>query len=324
MKRFARMAIPALGCVLLAWAGFAKPPTVHSGMAGASAAVDLGDGRFAVANDEDNRIRIYRADSTGAPEAETDLSGFLRVHGRNTEADIEGAARIGNRIYWIGSHGLSKDGKARPNRHRFFATEVVPTAGGPPAIVPVGKPCVDLLTQFASSAVTPGFDLSRAMTIPPNEPGGLNIEALAAGPEGILYIGFRSPIPSDKALLVPLLNPADVVAGHPARFGTPLSLDLDGRGVRDLVWDGQQWYLLGGGGGGEDRKPRLYRWEGPGRTALPLSAKGLKDLNPEAVTLLGSGRGASLLICSDDASGSGGKSSSRNFRSLNLPVEVLR
>jgi hypothetical protein len=165
-------------------------------MAGASAAVDLGEGRFAVANDEDNRIRIYRAGEPGGPEAETDFSGFLQVHGRNTEADLEGAARIGNRIYWIGSHGLSKDRKVRPNRHRFFATDIVQATSGPPTLIPVGKPCVDLLIQLASAAMPPGFDLSGAMALPPNEPGGLNIEALAAGPDGALYIGFRSPIPS--------------------------------------------------------------------------------------------------------------------------------
>ncbi len=324
MKRFARTASPLLGCVLLACDGSAKPPTVHSGMAGASAAVDLGEDRFAVANDEDNRIRIYRTDSAGAPEAETDFSRFLLVQGRNTEADIEGAARIGNRIYWIGSHGLSKDGKARPNRHRFFATDIIPAPGGPPTLVPVGRPCMDLLSQYASSGGLPGSDLSRAMSIPPNEPGGLNIEALAAGPDGVLYIGFRSPIPTRLALIVPLLNPAEVVEGRPARFGEALRLDLDGRGIRDFAWDGHQWYLLGGGGGGEDRKTRLYRWEGPGKAAVPLAAKGLKDLNPEAVTLLGSGAGATLLICSDDASGSGSKSGSRNFRSLNLPVGTLR
>ncbi len=321
MKRFARAAIPLLGCVFLACAGSAKPPTVHSGMAGASAAVNLGEGRFAVANDEDNRIRIYRAGEPGGPEAEADFSRFLQVHGRNTEADIEGAARIGDRIYWIGSHGLSKDGKARPNRHRFFATDIVTAASGPPNLIPVGKPCVDLLNQLASSAIQPELDLSRAMALPPNEPGGLNIEALSAGPDGALFVGFRSPIPSKLAILVPLLNPAEVVEGKPARFGKPLRLDLDGRGIRDLVWDGHRWYLLGGGGGGEDRKTRLYRWDGPGRAATPIATKGLKGLNPEAITLLGSGEDASLFICSDDASGPGGLSTSRTFRSLRLPLK---
>jgi len=324
MKRFARVSVLTFGCALLSWDGSAKPPMVHSGMAGASAVVDLGDDRFAVANDEDNRIRIYRTDSSGAPEADTDFSRFLQVQGRNTEADIEGAARIGNRIYWIGSHGLSKDGRARPNRRRFFATDIIPVASGPPTLLPVGRPCMDLLTQFVSSGIHLGTELSRAMSLPPNEPGGLNIEALAAGPDGALYIGFRSPIPTNLALVVPLLNPAEVVEGRPARFGEALRLDLDGRGIRDFAWDGRQWYLLGGGGGGEDRKTRLYRWGGPGKAPIPLAAKGLKDLNPEAVTLLSSGKGARLLICSDDASGSVGDSRSRNFRSVRVPVEALR
>ena len=321
MLRAAACLLVALGMPLPGRAGSAHAFLVHEGMAGASAAVDVGQGRIAVANDEDNRIRIYKAETGGAPESETDVGRFLGVQGRNVEADIEGAARIGNRVYWIGSHGRSKDGKPRPNRQRFFCTEILAVDGAPPRLAPAGQACHTLLDQLALSREAQGLDLDRARGLPPNESGGLNIEALAAGPDGSLLIGFRSPIPGDKALVVPLRNPAEVVEGRPARFGAPLLLDLDGRGLRDMAWDGRQFILLGGGGGGENRKPRLYRWEGPGKVPTALAAKHLKDLNPESVTVYGEPGQESLLVCSDDASGSGGLLRNRTFRSLRIPLK---
>jgi hypothetical protein len=296
----------------------ATPPLLlqHTGMGGASAAVDLGGGRIAVANDEDNRIRIYRADADGGPESFLDVGGFLRVQGGNTEADLEGAARVGDRIYWIGSHGRAKEGRLRPNRHRFFATDIFQGTDGKKALRTVGTPCSTLMEQLSRDAAAAGLGLVTALATPPNQPGGLNIEALAEGPEGSVYIGFRSPVPNGRALIVPLLNPGAVIQGQPARFGPPIHLDLDGRGLRDMARHGDSWYLLGGGGGGEDRKPKLYRWNGGTAPAVHLSVPGLKNLNPEALTVLGPPAEASLLVCSDD----GGKKSAQNrsFRSFQI------
>jgi len=293
---------------------------LHSGMGGASAAVDVGGGRIAVANDEDNRLRIFRTDADGPPESSVDVSGFLHVEGRNIEADLEGAARIGDRIYWIGSHGRAKDGRLRPNRQRLFATAIITAADGAKSLRPVGFPCRNLLDQLVGSAAAQDLGLGVAMGIAPNEPGGLNIEALSEGPGGSLYIGFRSPVPAGKALVVPLLNPDEVVDGKPARFGTALRIDLGGRGLRDMAWNGRSWYLLGGGGGGEDRKPRLYRWTGGTSPAEHLAARGLKDLNPEALTVLGTGEAQSLLVCSDD--GKRNATQGRSFRSIRLQPDA--
>jgi len=73
-----------------------------------------------VGNDEDNRIRIYRADSPGMPASSVDCSGFLRVSGKNRETDLEGAALLDDRIFWIGSHGEKSSRPLRANRRRLF------------------------------------------------------------------------------------------------------------------------------------------------------------------------------------------------------------
>ena len=74
------------------------------------------DRQFVVANDEDNVLRIYREGRTAAPVSALDLSEFLKSDPKHPEADIEAAARIGNRIYWIASHGTNSEGELRSGR----------------------------------------------------------------------------------------------------------------------------------------------------------------------------------------------------------------
>ncbi|MDQ3959938.1 MAG: DUF3616 domain-containing protein [Pseudomonadota bacterium] len=98
--------------------------TEYSGMCDASAAIAVRPEMFVVANDEDNTLRVYKHDKPSEPVHTVDLTSFLKLDPKHPEADIEGATRIGDRIYWITSHGTNKEGKPRPSRHRLFATEV--------------------------------------------------------------------------------------------------------------------------------------------------------------------------------------------------------
>jgi hypothetical protein len=93
----------------------------HTGMCDASAAVPLGPDHFAVANDEDNIIRVYRA---GPPVRRVNLAPFLRLSRKSAELDLEGAVRIGDRVYWITSHGRNEKGRDQPSRRHFFATDI--------------------------------------------------------------------------------------------------------------------------------------------------------------------------------------------------------
>ncbi len=103
--------------------------TEHSGMCDASAAVAVGPTMFVVANDEDNVLRVYRKNKPGEPVHTFDLTSFLKPDAEHPEADIEAATQVGDRVYWITSHGTNKKGKQRPSRHRLFATEVTEALG---------------------------------------------------------------------------------------------------------------------------------------------------------------------------------------------------
>src|SRR4051794_30807206 len=192
-------------------------PLTHTSMCDASAAVAVGADQFVVANDEDNVLRVYRTDQSGGPVASFPMDSFLDVEPEHPEADIEGAARIGDRIYWITSPGRNKDAKMRPNRRRLIATEVRET-GGRITLTGVGTPYKDLLKDLTKDSDLDAFRLDAAAEEAPEDEGGLNIEGLAATPRGHLLIGFRNPIRKGRALLIPLKNPDEVIRGRRARL----------------------------------------------------------------------------------------------------------
>ena len=275
-----------------------SPPTTYFGMCDASAAVALGTNLFVVANDEDNALRVYRRYPGALPVARFDMSSFLRVNRKSPETDLEGAARIGDRIYWITSHGQNAKGKDSPSRHRFFAT-TVRISGDSASLEPVGRPYTSLLRDFLIDPRLSSFHLASASRLAPKAPGGLNIEGLTSTPEGQLIIGFRNPLPGGRALLIPLLNPADLIGGKPARFGNPLLLDLGGLGVRSMGW-GNGRFLIIAGHYDNDGVSRLFEWAGPGSLAKPIEGVSFSGLNPEGIAFeLEEGR-HEFLVLSDD------------------------
>ena len=258
----------------------AQEISTYREMCEASAGVAVGPDHFVVASDERNKLRIYRRGQP-RPVGALDLSKFLDTK-EDEGSDLEGAAMIGTRIYWITSHSLNKEGEVRERRHRFFATEVRP--GQTPSLGIVGKrPYPDLLGDLVAAKKLDALNLADAAKLKPEERGGLNIEGLAATPEGYLLIGFRNPIPDGLALVVPVKNPRQVVKGKKPKFGKPIRLDLDSRGIRSIERVGSG-YLIVAGPPDNDGSFALYRWSGMDHEA-PKELRGidLQGLHPEAL-----------------------------------------
>jgi hypothetical protein len=276
------------------------------GMCDASGAVPLTGTHFAVADDEDNVLRVYDAARGGAPLAALDISVPLGIFAKSRarpgkseprvpEIDIEAATRLGELAFWIGSHGRSSSGKLKPERLRMFATSL---AGDEAQLVLVGASYDGLLEAlFADQRYAP-FALDEAAQRAPKDAGGLNIEGMMARRAGGVFIGFRSPTPGDKALLAVLSNPEQVVRGEPARLGTPVLLALGGLGVRDLVsWHGLSWIIAGASG--EGGPSLLYRWQESGEPERVASVD-LSALHPEA--FFASEALDRIMVLSDDGS----------------------
>lgn len=268
------------------------------GLCDASAAIALGSHSLLVASDEDNVLRLYDARQPGAPLQSYDLAPGLELTGRSPETDIEACAPLGDRVFWITSHGRNAKGKARPNRGRLFATRASADGNGYSVRVD-GRPYGTLLADLIASPALAQFGLDRAAEKRPKDKGGLNIEGLASADGGSLLIGFRNPIPGKRALVVPLLNPNELPSGGSARLGDPLLLDLGGLGIRDLVRVDNRYLILAGGaqGGGSHR---LYSWAGPGTDAQPMSVSMPPESTPEALVMFPDRAGARLMLLSDD------------------------
>jgi hypothetical protein len=270
-----------LGSGMSSAANLPRDPLFYFGTCDASAGIVLGGDQFVIGSDEDNILRIYSLNRPGLPLHSLDLNKFLQTGARQREVDIEGAARISDRIYWIGSHGQNASGKPRQERHRFFATEVVNGTEGF-EIKPAGRPYKTLLKDLTSDPEWRRLNLNAASRLAPKEPGALNIESLCPTPDGQLFFGFRNPIPEGKALLGTLLNPEEIVQGKKARLGKPIFLDLGGLGIRGMVpW--KSGYLILAGPYHTGQPFQIYRWKGPGHEPIQATHHSLAGFNPEAM-----------------------------------------
>ena len=301
-------------------------PLEHFGICNASAAVAVGSDHFLVADDDDNFLRLYRRDVSGPALGEPfDLSALLSIPGEKEtgEADIEGAAQIGKRIYWIGSHGRNTKKEVKPKRRQFFATDL-DEKNGVVSVTPVGKAYTGLLAALLDpKRLDAKYGLVEAETKAP-EHGGLNIEGLAATPQGHLLLGFRSPLHEGKALIVPLQNPDALIAasGTSPLLGAPIELALGGRGIRSIDYAAQlRAYLIVAGPAGQGGDFKIYKWSGAASDApvlLKIDISG--GMHPEALFALPDGKTFQLL--SDDGDGCKDKKSNKpkKFRSFSITV----
>jgi hypothetical protein len=321
MKLITKVAFFVLICGVTAFSldDSAQDALIYYGMSDASAAAALSDDMFVVADDEDNVLRVYKTNQTSLPVAglpvfSYDLTPFLGIEPRYTEADIEGATMLGDTIYWITSHGRNTDGKMRPNRYRFFAVKVK-VQNQNIAIDPVGSPCrtlvhsllkaenmrrlgLDQATQFDAANLTK----QQLKNLAPKE-NGLNIEALCASADGnTIYIGFRNPRPYSKAIVVPLNNPKQVIEKQQPIFADPLLWDLKGLGIRSMEYSyfHKAYFIIAGPHNDRPAEFVLYRWSGR-KDESPQVVKSINSgFNPEA--LITFKNSAKLLLLSDDGS----------------------
>jgi len=248
----------------------ARAEDTYRAMCDASAAVSLGGGYFAVADDEGDALQVYRR-GADRPAGELRLSRYLnpgdrRPNAKPIEIDIEGGSAVGDRIYWISSHGRKKDGSVDPQRWRFFATDIDRRAPTPALMPSSTKPYKSLLIDIAADSRL-AF-LKEAAELKPEAKGGFNIEGLAATPDGGMLIAFRNPQVNGAAVVLPLTNPAAMLEkGTKAQFDDPILLDLGGRGIRSIERVGDSYLIAAGPYGDADTARArpvfvLYRWSG--------------------------------------------------------------
>jgi hypothetical protein len=263
------------------------------GACDASGAVPVDEQHFAVADDEDNVLRVFDAIHGGQAVRKTNLSKQIALK-KKGEADIEAATSIGGRAFWLTSHGRNAKGKEDPNRSLVITTEL-PSLDE--RVEVQGEVYRELLSDLEHEPSLARYDLQHASELAPKEPGGLNIEGLTATPDGKLLVGFRSPVPAGKALIVPIENPDALYNAGKLVLGAPIELGLGGLGVRSMSW----WrgaYLIAAGPTSDGGPARLYRWRGPGSEPRLAAEAAFSGANPEAFFTAESND--EILVLSDD------------------------
>jgi Protein of unknown function (DUF3616) len=277
----------------------------YNGLCEASAGAFVDAKHFVVASDETNRLQLYergKADPVGSADMET-FTSF-------DKSDLEAAAAIGNRIYWISSHSLNSKGNDKDKRKVFFAT-AVGVADGKPTLKPVGTAATGLRDALAAAAGA--------------KPRELNVEALAATPDGELLIGLRSPVRGNMALVVPFKNPAAVVEkGAAPEFGKAVSINLMGLGLRsmEMIPGSGARYIILAGPVSDDPGFAAFLWNGPGTEPKKIEGIDLKGLKPEGAMIVPGQNLVQLLsddgdICSDEDDPPG----KRRFRSVDIELK---
>jgi hypothetical protein len=296
-----------------------RPDTVWlTHVSDASTAIPIDANWMLVGDDENQILRVYSRTRSGPPARTFDVNPFLALtdfydDGTPKEVDIEASTRVGNRLFWIGSHSHSADTLERTNRARLFATDLS-GSGSNVALRVLGHYDflkLDLIDWDARNLHGKGANYygladSGAVGVDPKAPdgSGFNIEGLcmAPGSSTTAYLGFRAPLvpPPNRAaaLIVPVLNFTALATnrGAPgsAVFGTPIELNLGGRGIRSIEGAGTNYLIVAGPPGGGTNLPppadfRLFTWSGKPTDPPRERAADLAGLNPEGIVGVPSG-----------------------------------
>lgn len=213
------------------------------------------------------------------------------------ESDLEAGFALGSRVYWTGSHSNNKNGGIRPDRWRLFATDLT-GSGANTSLSFVGyykHLRTDLLAWDNANghqlgAAYLGLASSAASGLAPESANldGFSIEGMTVSPDNsAAWLGFRAPLVAapgqpaasagsssgrTHALLIPVNNFSSLLQANggtagSASFGTPIRLNLGGRGIREIrrTVDNQYLIIAGPSDGATGVAPkdfRLYTWDG--------------------------------------------------------------
>jgi hypothetical protein len=274
-----------------------------SGICDASAAVAIDEKTIIVGDDEQPWLSIY--DLRNQNLQDKICLPFLSKDDNcekddDREADIESATIFKGRIVWITSHGRNKKGEVSPDRYRLFASHRIDSQDGKAAkaISDSFDGLASLILHNKDDCYAPLRKAIRDLTQPDHalapKKQGLNIEGLTTWRGGeTLLIGVRNPQEDGKAILFELKGFDQFLQGDNSKLalGELVTIDLGGRGIRDIAWSAAHGNYIIAAGQVDDKSEgpgfALYKWDG---TGAPVKIGDFSDLDhdfhPEAVVPL--------------------------------------
>jgi Protein of unknown function (DUF3616) len=278
---------------------FNEPTQGHSLSLDSLSAVDrLGNHLFLGGDESTNIERLSSADGglTFAQHRLFPVADFIQLPGADEEIDIEGLSYSDNYLWLIGSHSLKRK-KAKPtdapaeqikdlahikseaNRYVLARIpisqnqstgEVVPCKFCPnPSDANENLTAAHLHYNVPGDALTDAIKndvhLAPFLAIPGKD-NGFDIEGLAARGSR-LFIGLRGPVLRGWAVVLEIAVRAQddthlalQEIGPQGHLYRKHFLRLDGLGVRDLIWRGDDLLILAGPTMDLDGPVRVFRW----------------------------------------------------------------
>lgn len=322
---------------------FASGSLVQTNLSGAAFTGDW----LWVAGDEACGIdRLRRLDPLGSETLrfgevrDFPLTNLLDLPGKaEEEADLEGMAEANGFLWVVGSHGLKRK-NAKPdrdntenakrlaktsldgNRRLLACIPIEVDANGEPCLVRKAKDGRKALrlkgnaqNNLLTRALVDDTHFGPYMAIPGKD-NGFDIEGLAVDGHRLL-LGLRGPVlrgwsalleiaieaHGDQLRLVPLDNSGTLIRKH--------FLQLDGLGVRDLHFSGDDLYILAGPTMVLNGEIRVFKWPAA-RPELAANRESVRfeSALTESVSLPhGRGTNRAEALCDLPAALSGGKPS---------------
>ncbi|MEI6820733.1 MAG: T9SS type A sorting domain-containing protein [Bacteroidota bacterium] len=301
---------------IIAYAASVRTPDIiplnthwHTGMSDASDAIAIDNNYYISGDDEYNVLNVYSRHASGLPVVSFNFSTYLSLPDpAHPEADIEAATRsttVSNKMYWSGSmsNGASPFPN-KPNRDRLFATTITGT-GASTTFTFAGY--VNLRSSLLAWGDTNGyaFTASSQPGIDSKTEGGLSLEGMVFGPDNTtLYLGMRAPLVPitnrNNALIAPILNFESWFnngnpVGNPT-YGSPIELNLNHRGIRDIERLSNGTYIIIAGDVGDSTFAcDFYKWTGyPSDEPILVPSAG-NVLKMEGIMPIDNGSGQSSL-----------------------------
>lgn len=220
-----------------------------------SGATTMPDGKVLIVEDESSAqaLKLIELDEENSVLEAGDLympKKIKKIFKKEIE-DLEAITSNENTVFGITSHSLSKSGKAKAEREKFIMFTYEEGAIGDFYIY--GDLKKDLYENFREI-------FSDSLFVANN----IDIEGLCfEEPIGSLLIGFRSPVLNGKAMVIAIENPKEIfLSNEKPRFSKPITLDLNGLGIRDFTYDAQKegYWIIAGGSSERDANFELWFW----------------------------------------------------------------
>jgi len=221
-----------------------------------SGATTMPDGKVLIVEDErsENPIRMLDVKDSGDVVEIGNIyidKKIKKIFKKRVE-DLEAITSNGNTVYAITSHSLNKSHKRKSSREKLISFVYDDGKMRDFHIYDTLKD--DLYKNYID------FFKNSIFGIEDISIEGLSVDANNSN----LLIGFRSPVIDGKAIIIGIQNPQEVMLEkEKPKFSKPVSLNLNGLGIRDITYDSQKngYWIIAGGSNDRNFNFQLWFWD---------------------------------------------------------------